>query len=91
MARDSDQSVSGLQSLIFGRAAQHYLTTPGLAFSFFPTAALEFWAPMFAHVDLPRLPEADFTVGEWRHGVFSHDWRVMPPFAWLELLGQAKG
>jgi hypothetical protein len=88
MARDTYQAVSALQSLIFGRAAQHYLTTPGLAYSFFPTAEPEFWAPMFAHVNLPRLPEAEFAVGERRHGVFAHDWRVTPPLAWLELLGQ---
>jgi hypothetical protein len=88
MARDSYQDVSGLQSLIFGRAAQQYLTTPGLAFSFFPTAQPAFWEPMFSHVDLPRLPDADFTVGGHSYGVFSHDWRTTPPFAWLELLGE---
>ena len=87
MARDTYQAVSALQSLIFGRAAQHYLTTPGLAFSFFPTAEPAFWAPMFTHVDLPRLPAADFAVGGRRYGVFSHDWRVTPPMTWLELLG----
>jgi hypothetical protein len=88
MSREGYQSVSGLQSLIFGRAAQIYLTTPGLAFSFFPSASPEFWEPMFAHVDLPRLPEAHFTIGNRSYGVFSHDWRVTPPFAWLELLGE---
>jgi hypothetical protein len=88
MARDTYQSVSGLQSLIFGRAAQHYLTTPGLAFSFFPAAEPEFWTPMFAHVDLPRLPDVDFTIAGRCYGVFSHDWRALPPFGWLELLGE---
>ncbi len=88
MANDTYQAVSALQSLIFGRAAQHYLTTPGLAFSFFATAEPDFWAPMFAHVDLPRLPAADFVVGGRRYGVFSHDWRVTPPLTWLEVLGE---
>lgn len=88
MARDTYQGVSAMQSLIFGRAAQHYLATPGLAFSFFPTANPEFWAPMFAHVDLPRLPAADFSVGGQHHGIFGHDWRVTPPLTWLALLGE---
>lgn len=88
MARETYQSVSATQSLLFGRAAQHYLTTPGLAYSFFATAEPDFWAPMFAHVDLPHLALADFTIDGRRHGVFAHDWRVTSPFAWLELLGE---
>jgi hypothetical protein len=88
MARDSYQTVSALQSLIFGQAAQHYLTTPGLAFSFFPVAESDFWTPMFTHVELPRLPDADFEVGGRRYGVFAHDWRIIPPLPWLDLLGE---
>lgn len=88
MARDSYQSVSALQSLIFGKAAQHYLTTPGLAFSFFSAAEPDFWTPMFTHVELPRLSEGDFEVDGRRYGVFVHDWRVIPPLPWLDLLGE---
>src|SRR5581483_10647662 len=43
---------------------------------------------MFTHVDLPRLPEADFEVGGRHYGVFGHDWRVRPPMSWLSLLGE---
>jgi hypothetical protein len=88
MARDTYQAVSAMQSLLFANAAQHYLTTPALAFSFFPTADPDFWAEMFAYVDLMRLPEADFEVGGRRYGVYGHDWRVTPPMAWLDLLAQ---
>lgn len=88
MARDTYQDVSAVQSLIFGRAAQHYLTSSGLAFSFFTTADPDFWAPMFTHVDLPRLPEADFVVAGRRFGIFAHDWRATSPLAWLSLLGE---
>jgi hypothetical protein len=88
MARETYQSVSAMQSLIFGNVAQHYLTTPGLAFTFFPLADPDFWAPMFAYVDLKRLPEADFEVGGRRYGVYTHDWRVTPPMAWLDLLAE---
>jgi hypothetical protein len=45
-----------MQSLIFGNIVQYYLTAPGLAFSFFPTANPDFWAPSFAYFDFMRLP-----------------------------------
>ena len=88
MARDGYQGVSAMQSLIFGNVAQYYLTTQGLAFTFFPCADPDFWAPMFAYVDLERTPEADFEVGGRLYGVYAHDWRVTPPMAWLDLLAE---
>ena len=77
-----------MQSLIFCNIAQHYLTTPGLAFTFFPAADPDFWAPMFAYVDLGRAREADFEVGGRRYWVYVHDWRVTPPMEWLDLLAE---
>ncbi len=88
MARDGYQSVSAIQSLIFGRAAQHYLTSPGLAFSFFSAAQPEFWAPMFTHVDLPLQTDIGFEMDGRQFGVFVHDWRVTPPMTWLDLLAE---
>jgi hypothetical protein len=88
MARDTYQAVSSIQMLVFVNAARHYLMTPGLAFSFFPCADPDFWAPMFAYTDFARIPEADFEVGGRRYGAFGHDWRVVPPIAWLDLLGE---
>lgn len=88
MARDTYQAVSAMQSLLFGNVTQHYLTAPELGFSFFPTADPDFWAPAFAYFDLTRVPEADFEVGGRRYGVFTHDWRVTPPMAWLNLLAK---
>ncbi|MGA7670687.1 MAG: AAA family ATPase [Nitrolancea sp.] len=88
MARDGYQSVSAIQSLIFGRAAQHYLTTPALAFSFFSVAQPDFWAPMFTHVDLPLQPEIAFRTDDRDFGVFVHDWRVTPPMTWLDVLAE---
>ena len=86
MARDTYQSVSPTQTLLFGNVAQHYLTAPGLAFSFFPCADADFWEPLFAHLDLNRLRDAEFAVGGRHFGVFGHDWRVTPPLAWLDIL-----
>ena len=88
MADDTYQDVSPTQSLIFVNGVRHYLTTPGLAFSFFPCAEPDFWAPGLAYVDLSRLPEADFQVGERHYGVYGHDWRVTPPMAWLALMAE---
>jgi hypothetical protein len=88
MAPDCYQQVSPVQSLIFVNMVRHYLTTPGLAFTFLPCAEPDFWAPIFAYADLARLPEADFEVGGRRYGVYGHDWRALPPMAWLGLLAE---
>ncbi len=88
MARDTYQAVSPTQSLIFINLVQYYRNTAGLAFTFLPCAEPESWAAMFAYADLARLPEADFAVGERHYGVYGHDWRVLSPAAWQELLAQ---
>jgi hypothetical protein len=86
MARDTYQAVSPVQSVIFISVVRHYLTTPGLAFTFFPCADAGFWAPMLSYADLTRLPDVDFAVGGRNYGVYGHDWRAVPPAAWLALL-----
>jgi hypothetical protein len=88
LAREGYQGVSSVQTRVFGVAAQHYLTTPGLAFAFFPCADPSFWSPALTYADLARLPEADFSVGGHTYGVFGHDWRITPPLAWLALLAE---
>jgi hypothetical protein len=88
MARDTYQDVSSTQSIAFINAVRHYLTAPGLACHFFPVDRPEFWEPVFAYADLARCEEADFELGGRRYGVYWHDWRVVPPMAWLQLLAQ---
>lgn len=88
MAGDTYQAVSPVQSLLFVNAVRYYLTTPGLAFHFFPCAQPEFWAEVFAYADLQRLPGADYEVDGRTYGVYGHDWRVTPPSAWLNLLAE---
>ncbi|BAY30058.1 hypothetical protein NIES2107_19020 [Nostoc carneum NIES-2107] len=88
MARDTYQSVSPIQSLIFVNFVQYFQKTPGLAFTFLPCAEPEAWAPMLTYFDLARSPAADFTVGGRNYGVYSHDWRIVSPIAWQELLAQ---
>jgi hypothetical protein len=88
MAEDSYQAVSAIQSLVFVNAVRHYLATPRLAYTFFPCADPNFWEAVFSYADLTRIRSADFTVGEKRYGVYGHDWRMVPPMAWLALLAE---
>jgi hypothetical protein len=88
MARDTYHTVSPVQSLIVVNAVRHYLTTPGLAATFFPVVAPDHWMAAFTYAEMRRAPEADFTVGERTYGVFVNDWRALPPLAWLSLLAE---
>jgi hypothetical protein len=86
MAGDTYQALSPTQSSIFINMVQYYFATPGLAFTFLPCANPELWAPVAAYADLARTPQLDFEIDGRRFGVYMHDWRAVPPFAWLELL-----
>jgi hypothetical protein len=87
LAADTYQGVSPTQSVIFINMVRHYFT-PGLVYTFYACADPAFWQPVFAYAELERLPELDFAVADRSFGVYGHDWRAMPPMAWLELLGQ---
>ncbi|MCC5638305.1 ATP-binding protein [Nostoc sp. CHAB 5844] len=88
MARDTYQVVSPIQSLIFVNFVQYFQKTPGLAYTFLPCAQADSWAAMLNYFDLVRLPEADFTVGGKHYGVYGHDWRIVSPTAWQEILAR---
>ena len=88
MDKDAYQGVSPIQSLIFIQVAKHYLTTPGLAFTFFPCADPDFWAAILSYAELTRYPEADFEVGGKRYGIYGHDWRTMTPAVWIARLAE---
>lgn len=88
LAVDTYQAVSLVQSRIFLTMVQHYLTTPGLAYTFLPCREPEFWTAVFAYADLQRLPQADYTIAGQSYGVYGHDWRMTPPLAWLTLLAE---
>lgn len=88
MARDAYQDISPVQSLISAYRVRYYLTTPHLAYTFIPAADPDRWKLLFAYADLHQIDGASFTVGGTTYGLFGHDWRVMPPRAWLELLAE---
>ncbi|MCX7860128.1 ATP-binding protein [Chloroflexus sp.] len=87
MAADSYQAVSSIQSFIFVTMIHHSFI-PGLAYTFYACADPEFWRPIFDYAKLHHLPELAFQTGDRTFGVYGHDWRTMPPFRWLELLGR---
>ena len=88
MAADAYQDISPVQSLISAYRVRYYLTTPSLAYTVVPCADPDRWALLFAFGDLHRLDNADATVGDTTYGLFGHDWRVVPPSSWLELLAE---
>ncbi len=88
MARDTYQAVSPTQSLIFINFVQYFQKTPGLAYTFLPCAQADSWTAMLNYFDLTRLSETDFTVGGRHYGVYGHDWRIVSPAIWKEILAQ---
>jgi hypothetical protein len=79
---------SPAQSLLAVQLTRHYLTTPGLAVSFVPTADPDTWLGPMTYTDQNPMPEADFALGRLRYSVFGHDWRAVPPARWLALMSE---
>ena len=67
---------------------QYFQHTPGLAYTFLPCAQADSWTAMLNYFDLTRLSETDFTVGGRQYGVYGHDWRIVSPPAWKEILAR---
>ena len=92
MAAETYQAVSPIQSLIFVDVVRSP-HDPGAGVHSIPLRrSPNFWAPVLTYADLHRLPEAEFESdgGDLRHrfGVYGHDWRIVPPLAWLALLAE---
>jgi hypothetical protein len=88
MARDTYQAFSNVQAQLGVHIIRYYLTTPGLAYSFFPCAEPDFWTMILTYADLHRIPEAEYDIEGRHYGIFGHDWRAVPPVAWLNLLAE---
>lgn len=73
-------------NLMCVQGVQHILTCSRLAWSFVGAFAQpDVVAPTFALLDYHRALDADYEVGGRHYGVFAHDFRRVPPDAWLEL------
>lgn len=86
MADETYQGVSPVQSQIFVAIVRSSMADA--AHTFLPVADADFWSPLFGYAELRRLESADFKVGDRSYAMFGHDWRSLPPMAWLELLGR---
>jgi hypothetical protein len=88
MAHDTYQALSQVQTQLGVHIVRYCLTTPGVAYTFFPCAEPDFWGMILAYADLHRITEAEYTIDGRHYGVFGHDWRAVPPMAWLNLLAE---
>jgi hypothetical protein len=88
LAHDSYQAVSPVQSLIATEFARHFLTTAGLAVTILPFAQPEDWEAFCSYADQTRAPDADFGVGDRTYRAYVHDWRTVPPAAWVARLSR---
>jgi hypothetical protein len=88
MARDTYQKVSPVQTMILISTVRYQLITPGLAYHFLPCADPDFWTGAFTYANLTRLAAVDYVIGGRTYGVYTHDWRIEPPSAWLALLAE---
>ena len=88
MAGDTYQQVSPVQSLVFVRAVQHYLTTPKLAYTIFVCASPDLWEGVLTYADLERLKACEIDLDGKRFGLYGHDWRVVGVPAWFQLLAE---
>lgn len=88
MTAEGYQDVSGLQSSIFLFILQYYLTTQGLAVHLLSVATPSYWKGFLNYSNLEHIPQLDYRTGNTKQGFYSHDWRIMPPKTWVELLGE---
>lgn len=88
MDAEAHQGISAVQSLVFARTVQLYLTTPDLAVSLLACTTPDLWEPVFHFAGLRRWPEADVEAEGVQTAVFGKDWRSMSPAAWLDALAE---
>ncbi len=78
---DQGQAVSVVQSLVFARTVEHYLSTESLAVSALLTTEPDLWDIALRFAGLYRQPGAEAAGGP---AAFTKDWRAVPPDAWLD-------
>lgn len=78
---EKHQQVSVSQSLTMVQLLRHSVFTPKLAFTFWAVHDAEFWRSVLCYSDFHLCDD----------GLFGHDWRAMPPAAWLEELAAREG
>ena len=82
------QRAGEVQTFLTLQLSRACLALPGLAWTFLAFADPDVWADGCGYLDYQRIGAADFTVNGRTYGVYGHDWRTVPPLAWLSLLAQ---
>jgi hypothetical protein len=75
-------------NLVASVSTPRWVADPGLGLSLVYARDGDFWAPMFSFIDLNPFPAASAEVGGRTYTAFGHDWRTVPPVAWLDLMEQ---
>ncbi|MFD0747508.1 hypothetical protein ACFQ1L_41140 [Phytohabitans flavus] len=86
LGQDTYQDVSSATNLFATGCCRHWVTRPRLAWSFVAVADPEAYHELLTQMNLRVQPEAAFTVGGHRYGVYVHDWRAEPLTTWYELM-----
>jgi hypothetical protein len=85
------QAVSPVQTHVMLHLVRSYLATPRLAQVYVCFADPQFWAGAMAYTDFHAVP-GEIVVDGRGYGLFVHDWRAVPPLAWMALIaGRAAG
>jgi hypothetical protein len=88
MGRDTYQAPSAVINLMAMNCVLHWVCNPRLSWSFLTIADPDAWDQVFTYLSLRRSPEAEFSVGQRRYAVYTHDWRTEPAPVWLDVMSE---
>ncbi len=89
MERDTYQMLpSAVLNMVSVLGLIQWLTHPKLAWSFVAYADPDYWQPLYSYINFQRSPAADYEIDGQHYRVFSHDWRIEPAQAWLEVMAE---
>jgi hypothetical protein len=86
MSTDGFESLGSTANVLGALFVIEVVTNPRLAWTIVQIPNPEFWHDSLVYLGQHRSPEADFEVAGMHHAVYTHDWRVEPPLAWLDMM-----
>lgn len=88
MGRERYQEAPEVWDIIVMTTTVQWLTMPRLAWSVIVVADPAYWRAVLGYVNMARSPEADVSVGGRSFAASTHDWRVQPATAWLDIMAE---